>query len=181
LPLYVTAPTLAASRLRCDLGPLTDIRRFRSGDSFTIGALTVETLPTPHDGADGVAFIVSDGHARLGILTDLGHPFRGLARILSTLNGVFLESNYDPDMLENGPYPGFLKQRIRGPQGHLSNFESAFLLEAAGGGLAWACLAHLSEVNNTPQVALATHSRILGDRIPLSAASRHEPTGVFRL
>jgi phosphoribosyl 1,2-cyclic phosphodiesterase len=91
-----------------------------------------------------------------------------------------LESNYDPTMLASGPYPEFLQARIRGPGGHLSNGESAALLSAAGR-LRWACLAHLSEHNNHPDVALRTHRQVLGDRIPLHVATRWQPSDLLRL
>jgi phosphoribosyl 1,2-cyclic phosphodiesterase len=73
-----------------------------------------ETISTPHDGADGVAFVVDDGRSRLGILTDLGYVFSRLQQVIGTLDAVLLESNYDPAMLAGGPHPAFLKQRIAG-------------------------------------------------------------------
>ena len=145
----MTEKTLSAVRRRTRQGTLSDIRHFFSGDSISLAHLTVETLPTPHDGVDGVGFVIDDGERRLGILTDLGHVFDGLSDLLQTLDAVVIESNYDPKMLEQGWYPERLKQRIRGPGGHLSNQESAELLSGLGAGrLQWACLAHLSEKNN---------------------------------
>jgi phosphoribosyl 1,2-cyclic phosphodiesterase len=81
-------------------------------------------------------------------------------------------------MLANGRYPAFLKKRIQGPNGHLSNSEAAELLQA-GTKLKWVCLAHLSEKNNTPQLALKTHSGILGQRFPFYIAGRHMPSGIL--
>jgi len=176
LPVYATAPTLRAAAARRPLGAMDDVRHFQAGLTLRFDGVSVETIPTPHDGADGVAFIVDDGRVRLGVLTDLGHVFGDLAPAVESLDAVLLESNYDPDMLENGPYPLFLKRRIRGPGGHLSNVESAELLAAAGRRLKWACLAHLSEENNTPALALGTHRRIVGARLPLQAASRYRAT-----
>jgi len=74
-------------------------------------------------------------------MTDLGHVFAGLADVISTLDAVFIESNYDPDMLDKGPYRPF-SRKDQGPEGHLSNRESAELLRSASqGNLKWACLA----------------------------------------
>jgi phosphoribosyl 1,2-cyclic phosphodiesterase len=144
--------------------------------------MVVQTIPTPHDAADGVGFVVTDGARRLGVLTDLGHVFAGLGEVISTLDAVFLESNYDPHMLANGPYPLYLQERIAGDQGHLSNAEAAKLLHAfASGKLQWVCLAHLSEQNNTPQLAIETHESILRNRFPLHVASRYESTGAFEV
>jgi phosphoribosyl 1,2-cyclic phosphodiesterase len=139
--------------------------------------VVVQTIRTPHDAADGVAFVVDDGRCRFGILTDLGHVFDGLDDVVGSLDAVLVESNYDPDLLAGGEYPESLKQRIRGPEGHLSNFEAAQLLEAAGGGrLQWACLGHLSEDNNDPQLALRTHRDILSTDLPLHVAGRYQAT-----
>lgn len=182
MPVFVTEPTLAAARRRSRLGTLVehDIRYFGSGDALQFGSVTVETIPTPHDGADGVGFVVDDGQCRLGVLTDLGHVFAGLEAVLESLDAVLLESNYDPQMLRDGPYPMFLQERIRGPGGHLSNPEAAELLRRAfGGRLRWACLGHLSEHNNSPRVALATHQQVLGPQPPLRLASRYTASELF--
>ena len=123
-----------------------------------------------------MVFVVDDGKHRLGILTDLGHVFSGLADVIASLDAVLLESNYDPDMLANGPYPDWLKERIAGPAGHISNFEAAELLKtAASKRMKWACLGHLSQDNNTPKLALATHRKILGR--PAAAPRCHSLRG----
>jgi phosphoribosyl 1,2-cyclic phosphodiesterase len=182
LPVYVTAPTFQAARASCHIGRLIDVRHFEAGATLRFGTVAVETIPTPHDGVDGVGFVVDDGRHRLGILTDLGHVFRGLGAVIRSLDAVFLESNYDPQMLADGPYPEFLRRRIRGPGGHLSNPEAADLLRtAASSRLRWVCLAHLSHDNNSPAVALATHRQVLGTRRPLHVATRDEPTGVLEI
>ena len=177
LPVHVTPNTLRAAEVRFPLGEISDVRHFEAGAAIRFGNVSVETIPTPHDGADGVAFVVDDGHSRLGVLTDLGHVFAGLDAVIGSLDAVLLESNYDADMLADGPYPAFLKRRIRGPGGHLSNLEAAeLLLTAANRRMQWACLAHLSQENNDPEVALRTHRKALGDRFPLHVATRYEAT-----
>lgn len=182
LPIYATETTIATFEACHDLGKIYDLRHFAAGDSIVIGDLTVESIPTPHDAADGVAFIVDDGGRRVGILTDLGHVFDGLDQVIQSLDAVVIESNYDPEMLESGPYPEVLRQRIRGSGGHLSNVEAAQLLAAAGKQrLKWACLAHLSEQNNNPEVALRTHREICGDELPLRVASRYESTEILEV
>jgi phosphoribosyl 1,2-cyclic phosphodiesterase len=107
--------------------------------------------------------------------------FKDLARIVSSLDAVFLESNYDPAMLAAGPYPAYLKQRIKGPRGHLSNREAAELLcQASGHGrLQWACLSHLSEQNNHPDIALKTNREITDGCVPLYVADRYCATEIF--
>jgi len=177
LPIYVTEPTYRAAARRCRLGTVGDLRHFRAGETLRFDGVALQTVATPHDGADGVVFVVDDGRRRLGVLTDLGHVFAGLDELVGTLDAVLLESNYDPRMLEEGDYPEFLKARIRGSGGHLSNEESAHLVARWARRLAWVCLGHLSEDNNRPRLALATHRRIAGRRAPLHVASRHEAVG----
>ena len=171
LPVYITPKTLQAATAGCDLGRLGDVRHFEAGETLKFGQVSVETIPTPHDAADGVVFVVDSGRHRLGILTDLGHVFGDLRAVIGSLDAVLLESNHDPDLLSDGPYPAFLKRRIRGPGGHISNFEAAeLLLAAASKRTRWCCLAHLSRVNNTRVMALQTHRKILGERFPLGVA-----------
>jgi len=182
LPVYMTPATLEAAAVRCGLGPMRDVRHFDLGAPLRFGKMTVETIPTAHDAADGLAFVASARRKRVGILTDLGHVFDALGSVITSLDGVFIESNYDPEMLTNGPYPAFLKARIRGPSGHISNAESAELLCAsAGERLRWVCLAHLSEQNNTPDLALKAHRHVTRPSYALHAASRYQPTGAFEV
>jgi phosphoribosyl 1,2-cyclic phosphodiesterase len=179
LPMYATAKTYEAAK-RFELGEVGDLRHFQSGETLCFGKVTVEAIPTPHDAEDGVVFVVDDGKRRLGILTDLGHVFTGLGDVIASLDAVLLESNYDPEMLANGPYPAWLKERITGPGGHISNFEAAELL-APSKRLKWACLGHLSEDTNTPKLAMATHRKIVGDRLPIFVATRYEVSGVMEV
>ena len=182
LPVYVTRKTHRTAAAKCSLGEMSDICHFQAGEVLRFGNVSVETVPTAHDGADGVAFVVDDGSRRLGILTDLGHRFDGLDAVIGSLDAVFLESNYDYDMLVTGSYPEFLKARIQGPGGHLSNLEAAeLLLDAARKDLRFACLAHLSGDNNYPELALQMHRKVLGRRFPLHVAMRDEATGIMEV
>ncbi|HET7319573.1 MAG TPA: MBL fold metallo-hydrolase [Nitrospirota bacterium] len=181
LPVYMTPATYAAAAARCPLGKMKDVRHFRSCDKLRFGDVVVHAVPTPHDGADGSVFVIEAGGKRLGVMTDLGHVFKDLIGLVSSLDAVFLESNYDPDMLSHGPYPVYLKQRIKGPRGHISNIEAAEVLSRAGAGsrLQWACLAHLSEQNNHPEVALRTHREVVADTLTLYVADRYKASDVF--
>ncbi|MBT3200868.1 MAG: MBL fold metallo-hydrolase [Phycisphaerales bacterium] len=182
LPIYVTQPTLDATQIHRPIGSLDDVRHFSAGNTIDINGVTIETIPTPHDGTDGVAFVIDDRRHRLGVLTDLGHVFDGLRPLIQTLDAVIIESNYDPEMLAYSPYPEFLKQRIAGPGGHISNAESAQLLApSVGGKLQWACLGHISGENNDPARAIATHRQILGPSLPLHVAGRYEASTPIEL
>ncbi len=188
VPVYVTRGTLNAAYRTGKVGPMQRVRFFTAGDSVEfIGdqnqSVFVHTVPTPHDSADGVAFIIEDGIGnRVGILTDLGHVFDGLREVLQSLDAVIIESNYDNEMLEYGRYPAHLKRRIRGRGGHLSNEEAAQLLAHTGvDRLKWACLCHLSEDNNRPDIAVQTHKDVLGDDFPVHVASRYEVSRIFEV
>jgi phosphoribosyl 1,2-cyclic phosphodiesterase len=175
LPVYGTRATFEVAGAA--LGELGPVRYFVPGQTLSFGRVRVHTLPTPHDAEDSVAFVVEAEGKRLGVLTDLGHPFGALVRTLPELDAVYLESNYDPHLLEVGSYPPELKARIRGGHGHLSNQEAARLLASCRPGrLRWVALAHLSTENNCPELALETHRRLLGRTFPLTVASRYGVT-----
>lgn len=179
-PLYVTPMTLSAADP--PLGRLRDVRWFMSGQTLEFGRVRVHSIPTPHDARDPHCFVVEYDGRRLGILTDLGHVFGGLAMLIAELDAAYLESNYDPDMLELGPYPQRLKQRIRGPHGHLSNVEAADLAApAARRRLKWIAAAHLSEENNTPRLALKTHRQRIGRYFDVRLAPRYGPSEMFEV
>jgi phosphoribosyl 1,2-cyclic phosphodiesterase len=130
-----------------------------------VGSLTVLGVPVPHDAAAPLAFVVSCNGQSLGHATDFGHIGRGLADAFRRCDAVLVESNYDPDMLRDGPYPWSLKQRILGGYGHLSNADTSRYL---GRDLGEACrvvvLAHLSRQNNHPEVALMAAEAALRKR-----------------
>ncbi len=181
LPVYVTRRTYRAAQ-RYGLGEIAELRFFKPAESLTFGAVEVRPIRTPHDAAEPVAFVVSDGRRRLGILTDLGHVFDGLVEVLAGLDAVFLESNHDPEMLASGPYPTFLKRRVAGEHGHISNVDAAELVRSVrNGNLQWVALSHLSEINNTPELALRTHRDVVGRRRPVHVAGRYGPSKLLRI
>ena len=173
IPIYVSRKTLAATY--CKLGRLSDVRHFESGDTLHFGNASVHTIRTPHDAADGVAFVVECEGRKLGILTDLGHPFPHLQTLLEELDAAYLESNYDPEMLEYGSYPELLKARIRGSGGHLSNDEAARILKSCSKKRPkWIAVAHLSHENNLPHLALEAQYRAVSWDYPVYHASRYD-------
>ncbi len=172
LPLLVTRRTLEA--VNCDLGRLGHVEYFQPGDVLDLGPLKIHTVPTAHDAVEGCAFVFEANGKRLGLFTDLGHPFPTLKDWLADVDGAYLESNFDPELLEVSGYPDWLKERIRGPRGHLSNWESAELVAAlAGTRLRWVALAHLSQENNHPELAVETHREVYGDQVSLFVAGRY--------
>ena len=182
LPVYLTGPTLAALKSAVQLSLRPNAICFHAGSSLEIGDFRIHSIPTPHDAAGGVAYVIENSGRRLGILTDLGHAFDGLRQVLGTLDAVVIESNYDESLMASSRYPAHLKRRIRGAGGHLSNTDSARLIhQHASPQLQWVCLCHLSEVNNCPNKALRTHQELLGEKLPLYVASRTKASAMMRL
>ncbi len=133
------------------------LRAFEAGAAFEIGGLMVESFPTPHDAAESVGYAVSAGGRKAAVATDLGRVTEEVARGIQGANLLVAETNYDPEWLQSGPYPYYLKERIQGDWGHLSNQAGADLACAAvENGTSTVILAHLSKENNTPARAYGT-------------------------
>ena len=181
LPVYLTGGTCrAVDPDKVHPGALIP---FACGREFRIGTLTVRPFCISHDAGEPAGFTITANGIRIGIATDLGQSTALVRDHLQGCRVLVLESNHDPDMLMNGPYPWFLKQRIRGREGHLSNADSCLLLsEVVHDGLEHVILAHLSETNNTPQKALAGAEQVLaGSGVRLTAAAQGEATPVLPL
>lgn len=152
-----------------------DLRTFRSDESFQVDGLRIRAFSTSHDAVDPVGFRIRGRHAIVAVATDLGFVSHLIRHQLQGADLAILEANHDETMLMEGPYPWELKQRVRSRRGHLSNREAGELLaKLAQDGLRRGILAHLSEQNNTPDLALDTVREMLaaGGRsdFPLSAA-----------
>lgn len=127
------------------------------------GQLQLQPYAVPHDAREPLQLSVTDGDHRLGILTDAGVQTERIVAELLGSDALLLECNHDLAMLEGGDYPAFLKRRIAGPKGHLSNDTAAAILERCQHGrLRHVVAAHLSERNNRPDLAALALSRVLG-------------------
>lgn len=161
LPIYATFGTAAAILQK--LPQAADcLQTFAGGEAFDIGGLHVQSMPIPHDAAEPVAYRIDGGGHRLGYVTDVGFVPDTIQHTIAGCDTIVLESNHDVDMLRTGPYPMYLKQRIRGRTGHLSNEDcarSAVVLAQAGA--RQLVLAHLSDKNNSPLTALRCTQRAL--------------------
>lgn len=179
LPIY-TSPGTARQLSTRTAGLDELLHTIIPGDSLEVGPFGVESFPTSHDAAQSMGFTLDHQGRRAGIVTDLGYVSQA---VLNTISGVQLlvcEANHDPDMLERGPYPEALKARILGKQGHLSNEAGAELAcRCAAAGAHTVLLAHLSDKNNTPRLAVDTAAAALrkmgvepGRDLTLTAAPR---------
>ena len=152
LTVYINDGTRQASGKA--LGKLHGIFPFSCGHAFSIGSLAIHPFSISHDAEDPAGFTISCNGGKVGVATDLGIATGVVKTHLQACDILILEANHDPQMLIDGPYPWPLKQRIRGRSGHLSNDDTALLLEVLQHDrLAHVILAHLSEENNTPDKA----------------------------
>jgi len=135
----------------------------KRGHSFSFQDLEVSAFHVSHDASDPCGYTFFDGQHRVGVCTDLGALTDEVQTHLSRCHAVCFEANHDPELLQNGRYPEHLKSRIRGAQGHISNAEAGqgLAMMALQGSLKHAILAHLSEHNNRPDLALKTVKRCL--------------------
>ena len=135
----------------------------RDAQAIDLGGLQIMPFSVPHDVREPLQLSCTDGSAKLGIVTDLGHA---TAQVLSHLQGchaLLLESNHDTDLLSQSAYPPFLKRRVGGNHGHLSNGAAAAIAGAVHhGGLRHLVAAHLSAKNNRPSLVQGTLSHALG-------------------
>jgi phosphoribosyl 1,2-cyclic phosphodiesterase len=151
IPVITSYPT---SREIAPLLKKIEVIEFETGHSFAFRDLLIDPFPLTHDAVDPVGFVIEEGRGIFGSATDLGVATRLVAEKLRRCRVLVLEFNHDEEMLLNGPYPWHLKQRIKSRHGHLSNYDSRDLLDdILHDGLEGLFLAHLSEVNNHPDVA----------------------------
>jgi phosphoribosyl 1,2-cyclic phosphodiesterase len=174
VPVYATAGTAEELLKKCGRKPI-DIRRCRYDEPFPVGDFLVEPFATSHDAREPCGFCVAEGDLRVGYCTDTGTITATIFDRLASCDAVLLESNHCPRMLEDGPYPAFLKSRIRSNRGHLSNPDAARCLQRLAGHIHMAMLAHLSETNNTGERALFSALEGLGlysDQIEVTVAEQ---------
>lgn len=160
LPVYCSEGTARAAGLP---GRGVQWRELVSGVRQVIGAVVVDPFEVPHDAAEPLQFVFGDGQRWLGLLTDAGEPTVTIVAALRRVDALVLECNHDETMLRVGPYAAFLKARIAGARGHLSNAQAAALLrEVECTRLQWVAAAHLSAQNNTKELAREALAAVLG-------------------
>lgn len=155
-----------------------------TGSEFSIGSIGIKTFSIPHDAFDPVGFSFFLGDKKVSIATDMGHIHKNVVREIDNSDIILLESNHDVNMLLSGPYPYFLKQRIKGDKGHLSNEQAAqFILDLNLSKVKRIYLGHLSEENNHPSLAMVTVRSILNENgvfdsfnFDMQIADRYEPS-----
>lgn len=186
VPVIATAGTLSEflGNRRSSSRPLKT-RVCIPGTEIEIGEFSVTPFRTLHDACEPCGFIISDSDVVFGCCTDTGSVTDQMLPYLHRCNALALESNHCPQMLASGPYPMFLKRRIRDARrGHLSNEDAAVCLGFLAQNLEMVVLAHLSEVNNTPEKALASASEGLGlfaGETRVHVALQHTATALMKV
>ncbi|MFC6998207.1 MBL fold metallo-hydrolase [Rufibacter roseus] len=178
LPVFISQGTLQNSRLKL---PLHLIMPLQADVPVQIGSLSVTAFPKFHDAADPHSFVVSCNSINVGVFTDIGVPCERLMYHFGQCHAAILEANYDEEMLANGHYPYYLKNRIRGGKGHLSNTQALdVFLNHRPPFMSHLLLAHLSKENNNAQMVqelFQAHAQ--GTEVVV--ASRYEETPVYQI
>lgn len=173
IPLYMswgTAQAVGANDADVDLHVLW------AGETVEIGDIGVQPYTVPHDAREPLQFVFSDGASRLGVLTDVGESTPHIGAVLSGCDALVLECNHDLAMLAASRYPASLKARIGGSHGHLNNEAAAGILSGLDRSkLRHLVAAHLSQQNNTPELARAAMTGVLGNAATeIGVASQEE-------
>lgn len=178
LPVYVTPSTLQHRGLRVKKHLIFP---FKAHEPVSIGKLTVTGFPKFHDATDPHSFTISNDVVKVGVFTDLGIACDNVVHHFKQCHAAFLEANYDDHMLETGPYPLHLKNRIRSDKGHLSNTQALELFnQHRPAFMSHLFLSHLSRENNTPILVERLFKSVAGDT-NIVIASRYRETKVFHI
>ena len=178
LPVYITKLTLQNAHLMLEVD-LVNV--FKEYEPVKIGDLSIVAFPKQHDASDPYSFIVEGNGIKIGVLTDIGSVCQHVIENFKQCHAAFLEANYDEDLLNNGHYPYYLKQRIRGDKGHLSNEQAlALFVNHKPEFMSHVILSHLSKDNNCPILVkdlFAKHAQ----QTQVVVASRLQETDVFQI
>jgi len=176
LPVYMTNRTWSSGVT--GMKP-NSFLHFTDQQPVQVGGLSVQAFVKHHDASDPHSFVISCNNINVGVFTDIGACCDRLSKHFSTCHAAFLEANYDEVMLENGRYPYFLKNRIRGGHGHLSNTQALELFNKfRSPQLSHLLLSHLSKDNNCPDKALELFRPHAGNT-NVVVASRYEASALY--
>lgn len=178
IPVYITPGTQQHCRLKLESHL---VKTFRQFEPVSVGALSITAFPKLHDASEPHSFIVAGNDISIGVFTDIGAPCEHLICYFRQCHAAFLEANYDEELLDAGRYPYFLKNRIRGGKGHLSNKQAleVFTLYKSPH-MSHLFLSHLSKDNNCPHLVHKLFSAHAG-ATKIIVASRYEETPVYAI
>lgn len=176
IPIYATEGTIGALKQTASLGKIPEdlYHPVRADEKIIMGDLVCNPMRISHDAAEPVAYRIGYGKKHVGIITDLGNYNDYTVESLKGMDALLLEANHDVNMLQVGPYPYRLKQRILGDKGHLSNERAGQLLcRLLHDGLQTVMLGHLSKENNLPELAYEAV------RVEMTLFNKKEPEDFF--
>jgi len=181
IPAYITKKTANALRF-----PITNHRYIKADDKIRINNTIIKSFSKNHDAVEPCSFQVNYKNKNITVLTDVGIACEKVKKHIKDSSIIFLETNYDEQMLMEGRYPIYLKKRISSDIGHLSNYDSSLLiLEHASSELKHIFLSHISENNNTPELAYKTFSSLISQRKDIKPSttitSRYKVSEIFRI
>ena len=183
IPVFITKKTLANSGLDINDKLLNIIKIAKN---IKVGKIKVNPFAKMHDAVEPCSYVLSYDKRKVGVMTDIGEKCDNVVSHIKDCDALFLETNYDELMLEKGRYPYYLKKRISGSFGHLSNYQAALLvLEHASPKLKHVFLSHLSANNNTPQLASQILTSFVKERKDLDVSaimtSREKETDLLNI
>ncbi len=190
VPIYATEKTLVQIERTKSVGKIpTDLFRVvKPDDTYRIGDIHIRPFSISHDAQDPVSYVLGCGGIKIGMVTDLGYFDEAIVDELKDSDILYIEANHDIHMLQVGPYPYYLKQRILGNKGHLCNEMAGRLIkELYSSRLKNVILGHLSRENNFPELALeAVRNEFMeywlsNEAAALSVAPRNEASGLIAL
>jgi phosphoribosyl 1,2-cyclic phosphodiesterase len=178
LPVYITSQTLNQGNLDLQAHLICPLHAY---EPVAIGNLSITAFPKQHDACDPHSFIVECFSVRVGIFTDIGAPCEHVTRHFRQCHAAFLEANYDDTLLNNGSYPIYLKNRIRGDKGHMSNDQALQLVaQHKPSFMSHLLLSHLSRDNNSPKMVKDVFRKIAGDT-EIIIASRDKESRLYHI
>lgn len=178
LPVYITLDTFRNSRLQIEREL---VKSFSPHEPIVVGSIAVAAFPKPHDAIDPCSFVVECNKIKVGVFTDIGEPCQPLIEHFQHCHAVFLEANYDEEMLSNGRYNRYLKQRISGGNGHLSNSQALeIFIRHRSPFISHLFLSHLSANNNCAKLVSELFNKH-ANGVKVVVASRHQETAVYKI
>ncbi|MBP8192979.1 MAG: MBL fold metallo-hydrolase [Chitinophagales bacterium] len=176
LPVYITPSTIRQAKIHIEKSLQ---QTFTSDEAIKIGSLSVTPFVKHHDAIDPFSFMIACNDIKVGVITDIGKVCERIIHYFRQCNACFLETNYDEKMLDEGGYPMFLKQRIRGGKGHISNAQALELfLQHKPAFMSHLLLSHLSKHNNCPELVMELFKQHAGN-VNVVVASRYNETEVY--
>ena len=182
IPIFATKKTIQNSFLCLNPDLINSIK---NTELLKLAGMEISAFSKSHQAADPISFSIRNGKT-ISIITDAGFACENIISAVSQSDFLCFESNHDEKMLIEGPYPYFLKKWIKSDTGHLSNRQSALcVLEHANSKLNHVILSHLSQTNNTPELAVKTFNSLIKERRDLKPKVTHSdrdiPTKLFKI